>query len=98
VLPEATTLRLEACEVDATTAPLTLRVHSTQAAAPCPLCTTPTQRIHRHDERTLADLPWATYRVHLQLRVRKWFCRNRSYHRLSGRQRRSAPTPAGSAR
>jgi transposase len=29
------------------------------------------------DERTLADLPWAAYRVRLQLRVRKWFCGNR---------------------
>src|SRR4029434_1474100 len=26
-------------------------------------------------------LPWAQYRVRLQLRVRKWFCRNRRCHR-----------------
>ena len=38
----------------------------------------PAQRIHSHYARTLADLPWAQYRVCLQLRVRKWFCRNRS--------------------
>ncbi len=81
LLPDATTLRLEACEVDATTAQLTLRVLSTQAAAPCPLCTTPAQHIHSHYERTLADLPWAAYRVRLQLRVRKWFCRNRHCRR-----------------
>src|SRR5438552_8102726 len=43
----------------------------------CPLCTTPAQRLHSHYERTLADLPWAAYHVRLQLRVRKWFCRNR---------------------
>jgi transposase len=43
---------------------------------PCPLCTTPAHRIHSHDERTLADLPWAAYRVRIQLRVRKWFCRH----------------------
>ena len=37
----------------------------------------PARRIHSHYERTLADLPWAAYRVRLQLRVRKWFCGNR---------------------
>jgi transposase len=81
LLPDAATLRLEAGAVDATTAQITLRVRSTQITAPCPLCTTPAHRIHSHYERTLADLPWADYRVHLQLRVRKWFCRNRSCHR-----------------
>jgi transposase len=78
LLPDATTLRLEACAVDATTAQITLRVRSTQTSAPCPLCATPTRRLHSDYERTLADLPWAQYRVYLQIRVRKWFCRNRS--------------------
>jgi transposase len=53
-------------------------MRATQTSAPCPLCATPAQRIHSDYERTLADLPWAQYRVRLQLRVRKWFCRNRS--------------------
>jgi transposase len=74
-------LRLEACEVDDTTAQITLRVQSTQTSAPCPLCATPARRIHSDYGRTLADLPWAQYRVCLQLRVRKWFCRNRSCSR-----------------
>jgi transposase len=78
LLPDATTLRLEACAVDDTTAQITLRVRSTQISAPCPLCATPARRIHSNYERTLADLPWAQYRVRLQLRVRKWFCRNRA--------------------
>src|SRR5438128_7860914 len=71
-------LRLEACDVDDTTAQLTLLVRSTQAYVPCPLCALPARRIHSRYTRTLADLPWAQYRVRLQLRVRKWFCRNRS--------------------
>jgi transposase len=75
LLPDATTLRLDACVVDATTQ-ITLAVRATQTMAPCPLCTTPAHRIHSHYERTLADLPWADYRVRLQLRVRKWFCGN----------------------
>ena len=81
MLPDATALRLEACDVDDTTAQITLRVQSTQTNAPCPLCATPARRIHSDYGRTLADLPWAQYRVCLQLRVRKWFCRNRSCHR-----------------
>src|SRR5262249_44394403 len=78
LLPEATLLRLEACYVDDTTAEITLRVRSMQISAPCPLCATPARRIHSDYGRTLADLPWAQYRVSLQLRVRKWFCHNRA--------------------
>jgi transposase len=74
-------LCLKACEIDDTTAQITLRVQATQARAPCPLCATPARRIHSDYGRTLADLPWAQYRVCLQLRVRKWFCRNRACHR-----------------
>jgi transposase len=77
LLPDATVLRLEACEIDDTTAQITLCVQSTQTRAPCPLCATPARRIHSDYGRTLADLPWAQYRVCLQLRVRKWFCGNR---------------------
>jgi transposase len=78
LLPDATLLHMEACEVDETAAQIILRVQSTQISAPCPLCATPARRIHSDYGRTLADLPWAQYRVYLQLRVRKWFCRNRS--------------------
>jgi transposase len=74
-------LRLEACALDDATRQITFTVRSTQANASCPVCTTPASRIHSHYERTLADLPWAHYRVCLQLRVRRWFCRNRSCHR-----------------
>ena len=81
MLPDATALRLEACDVDDTTAQITLRVQSTPTNAPCPLCATPARRIHSAYGRPLAALPWAPYRVCLQLRVRKWFCRNRACHR-----------------
>ena len=81
LLPDATTLRLAACHIDTTAAQITLLVRSTQASVPCPLCAIPARRIHSRDERTLADLPWAAYRVRLQLRVRKWFCRHRHCRR-----------------
>src|SRR6266581_7380189 len=77
LLPDTITLDLDTCDVDDTAAQITLAVRSTQIPAPCPLCAIPASRIHSHYERTLADLPWAHYRVRLQLRVRKWFCRNR---------------------
>jgi len=77
LLPDATTLHLAACHVDTTAAQLTLLVRSTQTRVPCPLCAIPARRIHSRYVRTLADLPWADYRVRLQLRVRKWLCRNR---------------------
>jgi transposase len=56
-------------------------VQSMQTRAPCPLCATPARRIHSDYGRTLADLPWAQYRVSLQLRVRTWLCRNRAWPR-----------------
>src|SRR5437870_3355876 len=81
LLPDTITLDLDTCYVDDTAAQITLAVRSTQAMALCPLCAMPAQRIHSSYERTLADLPWAEYRVRLQLRVRKWFCRNRHCRR-----------------
>jgi transposase len=78
LLPAATLLHLDACEIDDAAAQITLCVRSTQTSAPCPLCATPTRRIHSDYTRTLADLPWAQYRMRLQLRVHKWFCRHRA--------------------
>jgi transposase len=57
-------------------AQITLLVRSIQTRVSCPLCNTPARRLHSRYKRTLADLPWAAYRVHLQLHVRKWFCHN----------------------
>jgi len=48
LLPDATLLHMEACEVDETAAQIILRVQSTQISAPCPLCATPARRIHRN--------------------------------------------------
>ena len=93
LLPDITTLRLAACHLDTAAAQLTLTVCSTQVSVPCPLCTTPARRIHSQYTRTLADLPWADYRVHLQLHVRKWFCRHRACRRRIFTER--LPTVAG---
>jgi len=76
LLPDTTILRLDACYVDDAAAQIPLQVRSTPTSVPWPRCARPARRIHSHYERTLADLPWAHYRVRLQLRVRKWFCQN----------------------
>ncbi len=44
--------------------------------ASCPLCGCRADRVHSRYVRTLADLPWATLAIHLQVRVRKFFCDN----------------------
>src|SRR5262245_7764914 len=67
-------LSLDAWTVDTAAAQITLRVRSTQTRLHCPLCATSARRIHSRYTRTLADLPWAAYRVRLPLRVRKWLC------------------------
>ena len=74
-LPD-TTLSLEAWHVDDAAAQITLSVTSTPACVPCPLCHVQTPRVHSRYTRTLADLPWGTYAVRLQLRVRKFVCGN----------------------
>ena len=60
-------------------------VHSTQTAvvvriicqhprAACPVCQHPSERIHGHYTRTVADLPCGGRRVLLALTVRKFVC------------------------
>jgi transposase len=82
--PDPTALRLVACEVDHPAAQMTLSLTSTQIGPPCPLGTTPAHRLHSYYERTLADAPWAEYRVRWPLRVRKGYghhphCRRRIF-------------------
>jgi transposase len=55
---------------------ITLRLISTPPRGRCPLCSRPSQRIHSRYQRTFADLPWATFQVRLEVRVRKFFCAN----------------------
>jgi transposase len=53
-----------------------LQITSTSLRVPCPGCAQMAQRVHSRYKRTLADLPWGTWRVTWQLRVRKFFCDN----------------------
>ena len=69
-------MALEAWDIDDAAAEVTFYVTSTQAWGLCPLCHAQTLRVHSRYVRTLADLPWGTYAVRWQLRVRKFFCDN----------------------
>jgi transposase len=76
LLPSQDHLHLKQWELDHSTNHLTLTVSSIQTVTACPLCQTPTQRIHSHYERRLQDLPCVQFGVTLLLQVRKFFCVN----------------------
>jgi transposase len=61
--------------VCATETHLVVHVACTSPTACCPLCQQPSDRIHGHYGRTVADLPCVGQRVMLALRVRKFVCR-----------------------
>lgn len=70
--PEA--IRLEKIVPDISS--LTLVVRTTRAQAECPRCHDPSTRIHSYYSRTVADLPWHGVAVKLELRTRRFRCRN----------------------
>jgi len=78
VLPRDKRTTLVHCTVGQGTLGRSLLVRSNASSDPVRWCTPADVSTATG---TLADLPWADYRVRLQLRVRKWFCRNRSCRR-----------------
>jgi len=76
LLPTGPLLHLDTWHLDEVATKLTLHLTSMQVFAHCPVCQCPTQHIHSHYTRTVADLPWAHLRIVLQLSVRKFFCAN----------------------
>jgi transposase len=55
---------------------LTIRAISEATDVRCPICGEPSDRVHSRYTRTLGDLPWARFAVHLQVLVRRFFCEN----------------------
>lgn len=76
LLPDQDNLHLDKWDLEPLTLNLTLTVSSTQTIASCPLCQSPTQRVHSRYERTLRDLPCVNFGMTLFLQVRKFFCVN----------------------
>src|SRR5215813_15539353 len=74
LLPSSCAVRLT--EVTLEQASVWLQLTATAPTAACPRCTVSSSSIHSRYQRHLTDLPWATRAVHLQLTVRRFFCRN----------------------
>jgi transposase len=55
---------------------LILVVKATRAQAECPRCHRPSVRVHSYYTRQVADLPWHGVAVKLELRARRFRCKN----------------------
>lgn len=54
---------------------LYLMLTSTSSSASCPLCLTPSSTQHSSYYRTFCDVPCGSYALRIQLRTRRFFCR-----------------------
>jgi len=73
---------------------VTIRAISQATGVRCPVCGEPPDRVHSRYERTLADLPWARFAIHLQVRVRRFFCDNATCPRAIFAERLAGIAPA----
>jgi transposase len=76
LLPSTCRVRLTGVTVER--ASVRLQCTATVPTAACPCCAVPSSSIHSRYQRSLTDLPWGTHAVYLQLKVRKFRCRNSS--------------------
>lgn len=76
LLPESAPLEITGYDLDSEQQHLTLTAVSTQQTVYCPLCKTPTRRVHSRYRRTLADLPCVHFSPIILLEVCKFFCDN----------------------
>ena len=74
LLADPTAIRLE--KIIQHDRSLTLVVRATRAQAECPRCHRPSTRVHSYYTRTVADLPWHGVAVRLELRARRFRCKN----------------------
>jgi len=72
LLPDVAELVLESIRSDRST--ITVLVRAAPAQAACPRCREPSTRIHSHYQRKVADLPWNSIPVRIQLSTRRFFC------------------------
>ena len=78
LLPSQTDLALNGWDCDPANHQVTLNLASTQVVAHCPLCNSPTHRVHSRYERTLKDLPLVQFSLTILLQVCKFFCLNQN--------------------
>jgi transposase len=74
LLADPTSIRLE--KIVQHDSSLTLVVRVMRGQAECPRCARPSTRVHSYYTRRVADLPWHGVPVRLELRSRRFRCRN----------------------
>jgi transposase len=72
---------LDLIGVHATENAITLAARTSSRVALCPVCAKRSVRVHSRYTRTLADLPWQGIPVTVRLRVRRFFCDERTCDR-----------------
>jgi transposase len=77
---------------------VTIRAVSEAEDVRCPICGERSARIHRRSTRTLGDLPWARFAVHLHVEVRRFFCANPTCPRQIFAERLAGIAPAAAHR
>jgi transposase len=73
LLPDSGALALD--QIHLAPASLTLTVRTTAASASCPQCQHNSTRVHSRYRRTLSDVPCTGLTLYLELRLRRFFCR-----------------------
>src|SRR5215204_4720380 len=73
---------LDLIGVRATQNAITLAARTSSRVARCPVCCARSARVHSHYTRTLADLPWQGIPVTVRLRVRRFFCDQKTCNRV----------------
>jgi len=76
LLPCQSSLYFDKVQFDDESNRVLLTLMSKQGRATCPCCNVISHSIHSHYERKVADLPWATWQVKIQLGVCKFRCLN----------------------
>ncbi len=75
------TLALELESISSKETQVVLVVKTIQSAVPCPCCHQASSRIHSRYKRTVADLPWQSVTVQIELLTRRFFCINKTCRR-----------------
>lgn len=81
LLPGSSELVLKTYSLDHTQGQMVVTVASTQRQAMCPVCQSPSSRVHSYYQRTLKDLPLVQFSLTLLLEVCKFFCLNEDCYR-----------------
>jgi transposase len=98
LLPDPAVLALVSVEVNAEAKMITATARTTESVTNCPVCGHPSDRVHSHYVRTLADLSCSGQRVRWLVQVRRFWCRNTECLRVIFSERLPTCAPAHARR